>query len=148
MLFFIHNYIFMLKVGFKKLSLIFVFSLFGGVITYAQSYLNLDTVQVQEAYENVLIKKLNTDKNASTFLIFIKKEVKMHKHMTHSETIYILEGTGEMNLGNEKMEVKKGDIIFVPENTPHSVKVTSEIPLKVISNQAPEFDGKDRVFIE
>lgn len=133
---------------FKKCSLTFGFALFLAMSLCAQSSINLDTIQVREAYDNVFIKKLNSDKNTSTFLIFIKKEVKLHKHMTHSETIYVLDGTGEMLLGDKKMEVKKGDIIFVPENTPHSVKVTSTIPLKVISNQAPEFDGKDRVFVE
>lgn len=92
------------------------------------------------------IKKLFSDINASNFLIFIKKEVKMHKHITHSETIFVLEGTGVMQLGNEKINVKQGDLIFVPENTPHAVKVTSKLPLKVISNQAPEFDGTDRVY--
>ncbi len=138
----------MLKRSFKKVSLSFVLTFLSGISLYAQSSMNIDTVQIREPYDNVLIKKLNSDKNASTFLIFIKKEVKLHKHITHSETIIILEGTGVMNLGDKNFEVKKGDIIFVPENTPHSVKVTSEIPLKVISIQAPEFDGKDRVFVD
>ena len=138
----------MLKQSFKKISLSFVLTFMSGICLYAQSSMNLDTVQIRESYDNVLIKKLNSDKNASTFLIFIKKEVKLHKHRTHSETIIVLEGTGIMNLGDKRFEVKKGDVIFVPENTPHSVSVTSDIPLKVLSNQAPEFDGTDRVFVE
>jgi mannose-6-phosphate isomerase-like protein (cupin superfamily) len=138
----------MLKQSFKKVSLSFVLTFLSGFSLYAQSSINVDTVQIRESYENVLIKKLNSDKNASTFLIFIKKEVKLHKHRTHSETIIVLEGTGIMNLGDKRFEVKKGDVIFVPENTPHSVSVTSDIPLKVLSNQAPEFDGTDRVFVE
>lgn len=138
----------MLKENFKTCSLSFVFALCLGKSVHAQSAINLDTVHVRESYDNVLIKKLHSDKNASAFLIFIKKEVRLHKHLMHSETIYILEGTGDMLLGDKKIEVKKGDIIFVPENTPHSVKVTSIIPLKVISNQAPEFDGTDRVFMD
>ena len=138
----------MLKQNFKTSSLAFIFSFCLGSYFNAQSIIDLDTLQVREPYDNVLIKKLYSDKNASAFLIFIKKEVRLHKHLMHSETIYILEGTGDMLLGDKKIEVKKGDIIFVPENTPHSVKVTSIIPLKVISNQAPEFDGTDRVFID
>jgi mannose-6-phosphate isomerase-like protein (cupin superfamily) len=138
----------MLKENFKTCSLAFIFALCLGKSVHAQSVIHLDTIQVREAYDNVLIKKLHSDKNASTFLIFIKKEVRLHKHLMHSETIYVLEGTGDMLLGDKKIEVKKGDVIFVPENTPHSVKVTSIIPLKVISNQAPEFDGTDRVFID
>lgn len=138
----------MLVENFKRVSLVFVFTFFFASFLAAQSVIQLDTLQIRESYDNVLIKKLYSDKNASSFLIFIKKEVRLHKHLAHSETIYVLDGTGEMLLGNEKFAVKKGDIIFVPENTPHSVKVTSSVPLKVISNQAPEFDGTDRVFLE
>ena len=76
----------MLKQSFKKISLSFVLTFMSGICLYAQSSMNLDTVQIRESYDNVLIKKLNSDKNASTFLIFIKKEVKLHKHRTHSET--------------------------------------------------------------
>jgi mannose-6-phosphate isomerase-like protein (cupin superfamily) len=114
----------------------------------AQNVIAIDTFKVTEAYENVFVKKINSDKNSSTFLILIKKEVKLHKHQVHSETIYVLEGTGEMLLGAKKYQIKKGDVLFIPENTPHSVKVTSDIPLKVLSVQAPEFDGTDRILLE
>ena len=74
--------------------------------------------------------------------------MKLHKHQAHSETIYVIEGTGEMRLGEKKCYLKKGDVLFIPENTPHSVKVTSDIPLKVLSVQAPEFDGTDRILLD
>ena len=138
----------MFNLRFLKISLIFILSFVFGHTLYAQNSVNVDTIQVQDSYENVFVKKLNSDKNASTFLIFIKKEVKLHKHVTHSETIYVLEGKGVMLLGDKKMEVKKGDVLFIPEYTPHSVQVTSTVPLKVLSIQAPEFDGTDRVYIE
>lgn len=138
----------MFNLRFLKISLIFILSFVFGHTLYAQNSVNVDTIQVQDSYENVFVKKLNSDKNASTFLIFIKKEVKLHKHVTHSETIYVLEGKGVMLLGDKKMEVKKGDVLFIPENTPHSVQVTSTVPLKVLSIQAPEFDGTDRVYME
>lgn len=138
----------MSKVSFVKYSILFL--IIVGVKPYvsAQSSINLDSVQEPSSYENIHIQKLFSDKNASSFLIFVKKEVKLHKHLHHSETIYIMEGSGRMILGNQTIDVKKGDLIFVPENTAHSVLVTSDIPLKVISNQAPEFDGKDRVILE
>ncbi len=132
----------------KKFSLTFVLFIFIVFYGNSQESLNVESLSINETYDNVLIKKLNSDKNSSTFLIFIKKEVKLHKHLSHSETIYVVDGSGKMVMGDKNLEVKKGDVIFIPENTPHSVIVTSEQPLKVISTQAPEFDGKDRVFIE
>ncbi len=91
---------------------------------------------------------LFTDSLTSSFCIVIKKEVKAHKHLTHAEHVVVLEGTAQMRLGDKQFEIKKGDVIFIPKNTVHAVKNTGKVPLKVLSFQAPNFDGKDRVFIE
>ena len=77
--------------------------------------------------------------------IFVKNKVPLHKHVEHSETIYVLEGKGLFQLGDQNMEIVAGDYIRVPKGTAHAVKVLSSIPLKIISVQAPEFFGKDRV---
>lgn len=98
-------------------------------------------------YGNIYIKKIDSDSLVSNFIIWIKEEVKAHKHLTHCETIIVLEGKAMMSLGDKTIQIKKGDYIFIPKNTIHSVKVKSRKPLKVISIQAPEFKGDDRVFI-
>lgn len=72
----------------------------------------------------------------------------MHKHLEHAEHVLVLEGEGEMKLGSEVFFIKRNDLIFIPKNTPHAVKTISAIPLKVLSIQAPLFDGKDRVMME
>ncbi len=108
----------------------------------------LDKLVPEKEYDNIYVHKLDTDKNKSSVVIWIKKEVKAHKHEYHSETLYVLAGTGTMHVGDDSYSIKEGDYINVPENTVHSVLVTSEIPLKVISIQSPEFLGKDRVFVE
>ncbi|MFN3918541.1 MAG: cupin domain-containing protein [Flavobacteriales bacterium] len=85
------------------------------------------------------------DSLVSTFIIWVKKEVKTHKHLSHSENIYIVEGKGKFTLGDSTYIIKKGDMLFVPQNTWHSVTTTSKNPLKVISIQSPHFDGLDRI---
>lgn len=122
----------------------------------AQTNQSLDTVKAAGDYENIYLRKLYSDSLVSSFIIFIKKEVKMHKHAFHSEHVYVLEGEGEMMVDDastplstsKKFPVKKGDVIFIPKNTFHSLTVTSKTPVKVISVQAPMFDGKDRVVME
>jgi mannose-6-phosphate isomerase-like protein (cupin superfamily) len=114
----------------------------------AQSYQSLDTITAPAGYENIYLRKVASDSLVSSFVIFIKKEVKKHKHVLHSEHVYILDGEGEMLLGDRSFKVKKGDIIFIPKNTVHSLTVTSATPVKVLSVQAPVFDGKDRQFVE
>lgn len=114
----------------------------------AQNYLNTDTVGLKTVSDNIYNSPLFGDSLASSFVIVIKKEVKLHKHLNHSEHVVVLAGNGTMKLGDKQIEIKKGDVVFIPKNTPHSVKVNSKEALKVLSIQAPYFDGKDRVMIE
>jgi len=97
-------------------------------------------------FENIHLQKLSSDDRATTFVIWVKLSVKVHKHETHTEHVYVLEGEGNFILGEETMEVKAGDFIFIPMDTWHGVNVTSEKTMKVISVQSPEFKGLDRVF--
>ncbi len=109
---------------------------------------SLDTIKEPASYENVCIIPVASDSLSSSFVIFIKKEVKKHKHVYHSEHVYILEGYGEMLLNDQTLKVKKGDVVFIPMNSTHSSKTTSKIPVKVLSVQSPNFDGKDRIFVD
>lgn len=117
-------------------------------ITQAQSHQSLDTILPPANYDNIYVRPLFHDSLASGFVIFIKKEVKQHKHNAHTEQVVILDGEGSMKLGEKTIKVKKGDILFIPAGTPHSLIVTSKGPVKVLSTQSPYFDGKDRVMIE
>lgn len=133
----------------KHLFLLSSFVLLPALSLKAQgNHSSLDTIKAPASYENIYSRPIGSDSLASSFVIFIKKEVKAHKHVTHTEHVYILEGEGEMILGDKKIKVKKGDIVFIPKGTVHSLKVTSSKPCKVLSVQSPMFDGKDRVFIE
>lgn len=112
-----------------------------------QAQQSLATMQPAAA-DNLEVVKLASDKHASQFLIFVRQAVKNHRHLTHSETIYILEGSGQMQLGDRRFAIGPGDFIQVPEGVVHGVTVTSATPLKALSVQAPEFDGTDRVWVD
>lgn len=115
----------------------------------AQQQISTDTIAAPASADNIYNKPLASDSLASSFLIVVKKEVKKHKHLTHSETVYVIEGEAEMLLGDKTIAIKKGDVIFIPKNIVHAVtKVKSKKPLKIVSVQAPYFDGKDRVMVE
>ena len=101
---------------------------------------------INEDYDNISITKLSTNSDATTFAIWIKKKVKIHKHINHTEHVYIKQGKGKFQLADSLYNVKTGDLIIVPKNTWHGVIVESRNPMKVISIQSPEFFGKDRVF--
>lgn len=126
--------------------LILLLTLFYSVSS--QTVVNIDTIVFPVKTENIYNKALFSDSLTSSFCIIIKNEVKPHKHQYHSEHVVVMEGEGQMNLGDKNFKIKKGDVVFIPKNTIHSVRTTSKIPLKVISIQAPLFDGKDRIIIE
>lgn len=125
-----------------SLVILFVFA----VNAKAQNIWNTDTISAPANLENIYVRALGSDSLTTANVIFIKTELKAHRHLNHSEQAFILDGKAEMLLGNKWISVKKGDIIFIPKNTVHAVKTTSTIPLKVLAIQAPYADGTDRVW--
>ena len=109
---------------------------------------DLGMIHAPDEYENIHVQALSSDTHASEFLIFVKKGVPLHRHLKHSETIYVLEGEAEMQLGDVRIKLQKGSFIKVPQGLAHGVVVRSSTALKVLSVQAPEFLGKDRVSAE
>ena len=124
------------------------FLLFAVLQLAAQDIRPLKGINTPEAYDNVKVIPVYTDAEVSTFVIFVKKEVKLHFHADHTEQVLVLAGKGVMNLGNETIPIRKGDFISIPKGVLHSVKVKGKKPLKVLSIQAPEFKGADRIIIE
>jgi len=113
-----------------------------------QTVTNFDSIQPSEDYENIHVQKLDSDSLSTTFAIWVKLKVRMHKHAFHTENVYVSEGEGTFYLGDEQFPIKKGDLIVIPKNTWHGVDVTSTTAMKVISLQSPEFKGNDRIFKE
>jgi quercetin dioxygenase-like cupin family protein len=114
----------------------------------AQEVKHLKELEIDEtAFSNVHVLPLNEDSLSSTFIIWVKDEVKPHYHEAHTEVVYVLKGKGDMMLNDTWKTIKAGDYIFIPKGTKHAVKVTGDETLKVISIQSPRFDGQDRVLV-
>lgn len=99
-------------------------------------------------FENVKVEKICTQEEATSFVIWVKDNVPAHYHKHHNETLNFLEGEGVFTVGGVKHEVKPGDFITIPKTVVHEFKTTSKTPVKVISIQAPEFLGKDIIWIK
>ncbi|MBD3636752.1 MAG: cupin domain-containing protein [Crocinitomicaceae bacterium] len=118
------------------------------VVTIAQDIRQLKDVKPEEDFENIWVKKISDDDHQTSFVIWVKQSVRLHKHAEHSENIYVLGGKGEMTINDEKFVIKKGDYFNIPKNTPHALKVLSSSPVKVLSIQSPKFTGEDRIFLD
>ncbi|MCK6639766.1 MAG: cupin domain-containing protein [Bacteroidia bacterium] len=119
----------------------------AGISLSAQGVISTDTVKSPDAKKN-FVKALHSDSLSSSFIIEIPAEVKLHYHAHHTEQVVVLSGEADMRLGDQNIHIKAGDVVFIPKGTPHSAKVTSPVPLRIISIQAPYFDGSDRIMLE
>ena len=107
---------------------------------------NIQSIKPAKEYKNIHIQKISSDSLSSTFVIWIKKKVRLHKHLYHRENVIIQEGSGQFQLKDSIYNVSAGDIITIPKNTWHGVTINSKDVMKVISIQSPKFLGDDRVF--
>jgi quercetin dioxygenase-like cupin family protein len=107
---------------------------------------SIDQILHDKDFENIHVKKISSDSSSSTFAIWIKQKVKLHKHVYHTENVLIDKGFGEFQINDSIYKVVAGDWIVIPKNTWHGVIVNSKSTMKVISVQSPEYFGKDRIF--
>ena len=107
---------------------------------------SIDQILPDKEFENIHVKKISSDSSSSTFAIWIKQKVKLHKHVYHTENVLIDKGFGEFQINDSIYKVAEGDWIVITKNTWHGVVVNSKSIMKVISVQSPEYFGKDRIF--
>jgi quercetin dioxygenase-like cupin family protein len=65
----------------------------------------------------------------------------------HTNTVeheqYVLRGRARLGIGNEVVEVKTGDVVFIPAGTPHWYQVEGDEPFEflcVVPNQPDRID--------
>jgi mannose-6-phosphate isomerase-like protein (cupin superfamily) len=115
------------------------------VMAFTQHVADLSTRKPKGEWENTAVEKIADDSLSTTFIIWIRGGIKHHFHETHTESIYILEGEGVMELGDQTFAVKSGDYVLIPRHTVHAV--TANSTLKVLSIQTPQWTTEDRKFI-
>jgi uncharacterized cupin superfamily protein len=65
-----------------------------------------------------------------------KRAFQLHNHRVNEEMFFILEGNGELRVGDQKYPLRKGDFIACPPGGPetaHQIVNTSERDLKVLA---------------
>ena len=122
------------------------FLMFSSIYHGQENVMKINQIKPIVEFENINVKKISSNPSSSTFAIWIKKKVKVHKHINHTENILIQSGYGQFQLNDSIHNVSTGDLIVVPKNTWHGVIIDSKEPMMVISIQSPEFFGKDRVY--
>lgn len=70
-----------------------------------------------------------------------------HYHPQTEEIYYILEGCGQMQLGDEVQKVGPGDAIAIPPGAIHTIMNTGEQTLKFLCCCAPAYENDDTVLV-
>lgn len=122
--------------------------LLGNTAMSGQAVLPSSALECPTGAGSVRSRILSSDSLSTSFVLCIHGDVEPHLHMNHTEHVHVLEGSGTMLLGDSIFSIAPGSFIAIPRRTPHAVRVSGDVPLRVISVQAPFFDGSDRVPVD
>ncbi|NJE03230.1 cupin domain-containing protein [Thermococcus sp. MV11] len=68
------------------------------------------------------VRKLMDEKSAQIFYITLKPGESLKRHTTPVDAfIYVIKGRGTVEVGGERVEVKKGAAVYLPKEVPHAV---------------------------
>ena len=95
--------------------------------------------------ENIKVATLGQGATVSHHLVQIRDREVPHVHKAHDVTVTLLKGQGELTLDQRRIELRAGDVIYIPRNAVHYFVNTSSQPAVALAVYAPPFDGKDTV---
>ncbi|MFK7906487.1 MAG: cupin domain-containing protein [Chitinophagales bacterium] len=91
-----------------------------------------ESLQPITVVEGLPVHPLRLDDKVQLFVVWVDKKVDNESHETESESFLILEGTCVCNVGGIQYDLKAGDFLGIPTYTEHTLKVTSNQPVKFI----------------
>lgn len=136
---------------------IFICLFFLAPLTYAQDISqvvsNLEEILKANPLEQGATKAQITKFEDDTATVLVIQNVvgmvlKPHFHKTHSETIYVAKGAGQIFSNDKWVDIKPGTLHFNPMGKVHGIKNTGDEPLVVVSVFAPALKEPDRHFVE
>jgi len=74
------------------------------------------------------------------------RKMRIHKHLNNDELIFIHKGEGTLTLDEESIEVRTGDVVFVPRGIWHGLDNTGKENLLMAFQYSPA--GFEEYFIE
>ena len=74
------------------------------------------------------------------------RRMRIHKHLNNDELIFIHKGEGTLTLDEESIEVKTGDVVFVPRGIWHGLDNTGKENLLMVFQYSPA--GFEEYFID
>jgi oxalate decarboxylase/phosphoglucose isomerase-like protein (cupin superfamily) len=98
---------------------------------------------------NIKISKANNGVDGISFCVEDMtpgRKMRVHKHLDNDELIFIHNGEGTMTLDEDSIQVKTGDVVFVPRGVWHGLDNTGSEDLQMVFQYSPA--GFEQYFIE
>jgi mannose-6-phosphate isomerase-like protein (cupin superfamily) len=95
--------------------------------------------------ENIKMTTLGQGPGVSHHIVQIRNRESPHFHRAHDGTVMMISGHGYLILGDKRIELSTGDIVYVPRGTVHYYVNTGLEPTIAFVVFSPPFDGKDVV---
>jgi len=95
-------------------------------------WLNRDDMVLSDDFEAFHAKIIGHTPEAMTAIVWLEFGAPAETHTDEFERFLIVEGTCEIAFGDEVHYLKTGDFLQIPLFLAHTIKVTSDIPCKVI----------------
>ena len=75
--------------------------------------------------------QIKTDDLSLGIVEFDKNKISLAHSHDVSESLYVLSGSGTVNAAGELNQIKKGDFLYIPRNTEHSIITGDTGKLKI-----------------
>jgi mannose-6-phosphate isomerase-like protein (cupin superfamily) len=90
----------------------------------------------------------NSRQSLAEALIPAGAETRPHRHQVSEEIYHVTAGTGLLTLGKEQCLLKKGDTVCIPPGTPHRVRNTGPVPLRILCCCSPAYSHADTQLLQ
>lgn len=71
----------------------------------------------------------------------------LHKHLVSEEIYHVTAGSGRVLLGDEWLDIKTGDSVFIAPDMPHALEAGYGVELVVLCCCAPAYRHEDTVLL-
>ena len=72
----------------------------------------------------------------------------LHRHRKTEELDFIVEGSGQMTLGDRQFQVSAGDTICIAPGTAHRIHNTGTGPLRILCSCSPAYRDDDTELVQ
>lgn len=104
----------------------------GSKISDYSSWLDRPDMFLPNDFNSLYAKIIGYTPKVTTAIVWIKEIAEQEVHDDEYEKFIVVEGTCLITIEEEKHQLKRGDYLSIPLYKNHSVRVTSDIPCKVI----------------